>query len=194
MNWYKRNVCLLFKKRKHHNFILQQNFCKTKWQSNGKFCMDSTKAVTYPRHMVHLETNLSTVYIQNSRIQARSGGKPPFHLGWQLELHWKKLWNVSSFAHRTCARFQQLLARNAGRAGPSRQLQLLPRLTCCRTPATERASPGGARRPLPGRPAEPADTSQRLRSSCPRGPRSPEENRLKACAENTVLDRSRRAL
>lgn len=62
--------------------------------------MGSTKAVMYPRHMVYLETNLSMVYVQNSRIQARSGGKPRFHLGWQLELPWKKLWNVSSFAHR----------------------------------------------------------------------------------------------
>lgn len=69
-------------------------------ESNGRFCMGSTKAVTYPHHMVCLETNLSMVYVQNSRIQARSGGKPRFHLGWQLELHWKKLWNVSSFAHR----------------------------------------------------------------------------------------------
>lgn len=76
--------------------------------------MDGTKAVTYPCHMVHSETNLSMVYIQNSGIQARSRGKPPFHWGWQLELHWEQLWNVSSFTHGTCARFQQLLGRNAG--------------------------------------------------------------------------------
>lgn len=62
--------------------------------------MGSTKAVMCPRHMACLETSLGMVYVQNSRIQARSGGKPPFHLDWQLELVWKKLWTVSSFAHR----------------------------------------------------------------------------------------------
>lgn len=89
------------------------------------FCMGSTKAGTYPRHMGHLETNLSMVYVQNNRIQARSGGKP-FHLGWQLELCWKKLWNVSSFAPRNL----QWISAAAHREGRARSGSLPARSSC----------------------------------------------------------------
>lgn len=87
--------------------------------------MGNTKAGTYPHHMGHLETNLSVVYVQNSRIQARSGGKP-FHLGWQLELCWKKLWNVSSLAPRNL----HSIPAAAHREGWARSSSLPARSSC----------------------------------------------------------------
>lgn len=104
--------------------------------------MGSTKAGTYPHHMGHLETNLSVVYVQNNRIQARSGGKLHFHSGWQLELCWKKLWNVSSFAPRnlhwiSAAAHRECQARSGS----------LPARSSCSHGSGCRSAPRQARKP-----------------------------------------------
>lgn len=96
--------------------------------------------------MGHLETNLSTVYIQNSRIHARSGGKP-FHLGWQLELCWKKLWNVSSLAPRNL----HSIPAAAHREGWVRSSSVLASSSCsCSSGCRPAARQAGKRLPFKG--------------------------------------------
>lgn len=78
------------------------------------------------RHMGHLETNLSIVYVQNSRIQARSGENLSIWAG-NLSFAGKSFGMSVHLLPGTCTGFQQLLTGKAGWLPPG-QVQLLPRL------------------------------------------------------------------